>query len=68
MGQRFSSQMSDCAVGADGQMMGSHLVFPSQINKFPFFPSGTKSLLSKVLTRDVWDACKDRKDQFGYTF
>jgi len=48
--------------------MGSHIVFPSQIEKFPHFPSGTKSLLSKVLTRDVWDACKDRKDPYGYTF
>merc|ERR1712160_149241 len=38
------------------------------ITKYPFFPSGTKSLLSKVLTRDVWDACKDRKDKYGYTF
>ena len=59
--------MTDAAVDADGVMMGSHLVFPSQITKFPHFPSGTKSLLSKVLTRDVWDACKDRKDPYGYT-
>lgn len=49
-------------------MMGSHLADPAQITKFPFFPSGTKSLLSKVLTRDVWDACKDRTDKYGYTF
>ena len=49
-------------------MMGSHLKDPSQINKFPYFPSGTKSALSQQLTRDVWDACKDRKDKYGYTF
>ena len=49
-------------------MMGDHLADPSEITKYPFFPSGTKSLLSKVLTRDVWDACKDRKDKYGYTF
>merc|ERR1712045_494672 len=48
--------------------MGSHLVFPSQITKFPYFPSGTGSLLQKVLTRDVWDACKDKRDKYGYTF
>ena len=60
--------MADCATGADGMMMGEHLVFPSQITKFPYFPSATKSLLSKVLTRDVWDQCKDRKDMFGFTF
>ena len=49
-------------------MMGSHLAGPDQITAFPMFPSGTKSLLSKVLTRDVWDACKDRKDKYGFTF
>lgn len=68
MGQNFSSQMGDCALDADGMMMGDHLVFPSQITKYPYFPSGTKSLLSKVLTRDVWDQCKDRTDKYGYTF
>ena len=49
-------------------MMGSHLATPSEITKFPMFPSGTKSLLSKVLTRDVWEDCKDRKDKYGFTF
>merc|ERR1712156_592991 len=68
MGQQFSSQMSDCAIDADGMMMGDHLVFPSQITKYPYFPSGTKSLLSRVLTRDVWEQCKDRTDKYGYTF
>ena len=56
------------SVNVDGMMMGSHLKDPSEIKSFPFFPSGTKSMLSNVLTRDVWDACKDRKDQFGFTF
>ena len=60
--------MSECGVEADGQMMGSHLPSPAAVTKFPYFPSGTKSLLSKVLTRDVWDACKDRKDKYGFTF
>lgn len=49
-------------------MVGSFLSTPSQITKFPYFPSGTKSLLSQTLTRDVWEACKDRRDKFGYTF
>jgi hypothetical protein len=56
------------SVNVDGMMMGSHLKDPAEIKSFPFFPSGTKSLLSKVLTRDVWDACKDKKDRFGFTF
>ena len=60
--------MSEAAVDADGMMMGSHLSDPSTITKFPFFPSGTKSLLSKVLTRDVWEQCKDKTDKYGFTF
>jgi creatine kinase/arginine kinase len=63
MGTQFSNQAE-----ADGMMMGSHLKTPCQITKFPYFPGGTGSLLSKVLTRDVWDACKDKKDKYGYTF
>ena len=61
-------QISEAAVDADGMMMGSHLSDPASITKFPFFPSGTKSLLSKVLTRDVWEQCKDKKDKYGFTF
>ena len=56
------------SVNVDGMMMGSHLKCPEEIKSFPYFPSGTKSLLSKVLTRDVWDACKDKKDKYGFTF
>lgn len=49
-------------------MMGSHLADAGQVTKFPYFPSGTTSLLSKTLTRDVWEKCKDKKDPYGYTF
>ena len=49
-------------------MMGEHLKSPSDIKSFPYFPSGTQSLLSTVLTRDVWEQCKDRKDKYGFTF
>jgi arginine kinase len=48
--------------------MGSHLRTPEDITGFPYFPSGTKSLLQKCLTRDVWEKCKDRKDKYGFTF
>jgi len=50
MGSQFSNQAD-----ADGMMMGYHLKDASEVTKFPYFPSGTKSLLSKTLTRDVWD-------------
>jgi len=49
--------------------MGFHLNDPKEIGgKYPYFPSGTKSLLSKCLTRDVWEKCKDKTDRYGYTF
>ena len=63
MGSQASS-----SVNVDGMMMGSDLKCADEIKSFPYFPSGTKSLLSKVLTREVWDACKDKKDKFGFTF
>jgi len=53
---------------ADGMMMGSHLKDASEITKFPFFPSGTKSLLQQCLTRDVWEKCHGKADAAGYTF
>lgn len=49
-------------------MMGSHLNGPEDVVNFPYFPSGTTSLLSKCLTRDIWEKCKDRKDKYGFTF
>merc|ERR1711988_1505195 len=48
--------------------MGTHLRQPSDICALPHFPTGTKSLLSKCLTPDVWEKCKDRRDKFGFTF
>ena len=34
---------------------GPHLKKPEDITGFPIFPPGTTSLLSKCLTKDVWD-------------
>ena len=48
--------------------MGPHLKSPEDIKAFPYFPSGTTSILSQCLTRDVWEQCKDRKDKHGFTF
>jgi len=49
-------------------MMGSHLKTPCEIKSFPYFPSGTTSLLSKCLTRDVWEKCHGKADKYGFTF
>ena len=35
---------------------------------FPSFPVGTKSLLSKCLTTEIWDALKDKEDEVGFPF
>merc|ERR1711990_842669 len=43
-------------------------MYPEDIKGLPHFPTGTKSLLSKCLTRDIWEMCKDRRDKFGFTF
>jgi hypothetical protein len=61
MGGSTTKNMADVKVG-------DHLKDPSEITGFPIFPTGCKSLLSKCLTRDVWDACKDKRDKFGFTF
>lgn len=48
--------------------MGSHLNSPDEITDLPYFPAGTKSLLAKCLTPQIWEQLKDKKDKFGFTF
>merc|ERR1711998_469720 len=66
MGAQYTSSIADAAV--DGTMVGSHLNSPEDIKGMPYFPTGTKSLLHKCLTPNVWEQCKDRRDKFGFTF
>jgi len=40
----------------------------SEITAFPKFPPGTKSLLMKNLTHELWDKYKTKKDKFGFSF
>ena len=47
---------------------GSHLKKPEDVNGFPVFPDGTKSLLMKHLTRDVWNQLHSAKDKHGFSF
>lgn len=47
---------------------GSHLKTYEDLVGFPKFPPGTKSLLSKCLTPEIWEKYKDKKDKFGLTF
>jgi hypothetical protein len=39
-----------------------------ELTDFPLFPEGTKSLLSKHLTEEVWNEYKDQKDDAGVPF
>ena len=39
-----------------------------ELNGFPVFPAGTKSLLSKCLTREIWDDLKDKQDCHKFRF
>ena len=39
---------------------GDHLKKPEDLSGFPVFPEGTKSLLSKYLSKDIWNELKDK--------
>jgi creatine kinase/arginine kinase len=41
---------------------------PEDLIGFPIFPEGTKSLLHKYLTKEIWSELKDKKDKVGFTF
>ena len=73
MGAQYTSSIATAPAQAaptdtQGTFMGSHLESPEAITGMPFFPTGTKSILCKCLTPEVWNQCKDKKDKFGFTF
>jgi len=48
---------------------GRHLKCPDDLKGYPCFADGERgSLLSRFLTKDVWDECKDAKDAHGFSF
>jgi hypothetical protein len=38
------------------------------MTSIPVFPEGTKSLVCKYLTQDIWDKYHDKSDKFGVSF
>jgi hypothetical protein len=57
------------AVAATGTVKaGPHLKKPEDITGFVEFPAGTKSLLSKHLTKEIYDKYKGKKDKEGVSF
>jgi len=47
---------------------GPHLKKPEDITGFVEFPEGTKSLLCKYMTKDIYDKYKGKKDKAGVSF
>ena len=47
---------------------GPHLKKPEELVGFPKFPAGTKSLLMKHLTPEIWAKLADKKDKHGVSF
>ena len=58
---------SATADGADIQT-GPHLKKSSDLTGFPMFATEVKSLLSKNLSREIWNELKDKKDKHGFDF
>jgi len=56
------------AAAATTVKCGSHLKTPDELTGFPEFPEGTKSLLCKFLSKEIWEKYKDAKDSHGFTF
>ena len=67
MGKGYSTdQVHDHQHGA--VLTGAHLQDPEDVQYLPYFPTGSKMLLARCLTSDVWRQLKDRKDAHGFTF
>ena len=49
-------------------LCGPQLKKPEELVGFPKFPAGTKSLLQKFLTPEIWAKYKDKKDKHGVSF
>ena len=67
-GQDVQAKGAAGAAGGATLMCGSHLKSPNDLNAYPTFPNGTTSLLSKHLSKQVWESNKDKKDKYGYAF
>lgn len=48
--------------------VGRHMKDSKELVAFPKFPAGTKSMLSKFLTHEVWDKLKESHDKYNFTF
>jgi hypothetical protein len=56
------------AAPAGSVKAGPHLKKPEDITGFVEFPAGTKSLLCKYLTEEVYNKYKGKSDKCGVSF
>ena len=70
MGCNSSKGVSGPSQKADpGRVMcGSHLKKPEDLTGWPQFPKDTTSLVSKHLTKDIWEQYHDKSDSAGVSF
>lgn len=52
----------------EDQEVGRHLKKVEELTGFPIFPAGTKSLLSKFLTKEIYQKLHEAKDKHGFQF
>ena len=64
----MKTEHPNVAKEADETLCGPHLSSPEELKGMPKFPEGTKSLLSKFLTKEIWEKIKDAKDKYDFSF
>ncbi|XP_028407759.1 arginine kinase-like [Dendronephthya gigantea] len=47
---------------------GSHLKSIDELTGYPLFPTGTKSLMARFNTREIWKKYHDKKDAYGLPY
>jgi chemotaxis protein histidine kinase CheA len=65
--EEFSEKVDE-VVPENDVKVGSQLKDHKELTGFPVFPEGTKSLLKKYLSRDIWNELKNTKDSNGFSF
>ena len=49
-------------IAVEGVRCGPHMESPESLTGYPIFPAGTKSMLARFNTREVWDQLHGKKD------
>ena len=63
-----TSKSTGASSGAARTKCGSHLKSADELVNWPEFPADCKSLVSKYLTKEIWDKYHDKSDASGVSF